>query len=394
MSEQHEPAPRLTDSPEPIAVEPARPASPRPPLGTIPVVPPVPDLPAAPGASLVSLEAWLAAAPAAAAVEPIAVSPTAPAHAVNRSEPLADPLEAGGEGDPSPSWALDPAVPDAVHRHSSEHAIDSHADEEPADQYELIDTAETGEPEPLPLAGEESVDAAAVEEVPADVSEQPAPAAAELPVDIEPVDAEPVAVESVDPEPLDVEPAGTGTEAAPSPEPLPLAASSPVIVPAEPTAEELSLMPVERDEIVPLTAVAAGALVTSAAAPETVPVQTSAEVFDHAHHDVETRTGILSYGILTKTAGVGGLAACVAGLVVLVTACAGYQTVFGRSLLGFGEYITYVAAGGLIVALLGGFIEHRRLREETHVLAAFFTNALAAVGGLLLWAVAAGVKFL
>jgi hypothetical protein len=245
-------------------------------------------------------------------------------------------------------------VPDVVHRHSSEHAIDSLADEEPVDQYELIDTAETGEPEPLPLAGEVSFDAAAVEEVPADVSEPPAPAAVELATGTEPVDAEPVAVESGDPEPLDVEPAGTGTGAAPSPEPLPLAASG----------------------------------------PETVPVQTSAEVFDYAHHDVETRTGILSYGILTKTAGVGGLAACVAGLAVLVTACAGYQTVFGRSLLGFGEYITYVAAGGLVVALLGGFIEHRRLREETHVLAAFFTNALAAVGGLLLWAVAAGVKFL
>ncbi|MDB5296248.1 MAG: hypothetical protein JWO31_2231, partial [Phycisphaerales bacterium] len=55
------------------------------------------------------------------------------------------------------------------------------------------------------------------------------------------------------------------------------------------------------------------------------------------------------------------------------------------NVLLLGRYITLVAVGGLVLAIVGGFIEHRRMREETHVMAALFANALAAVGGGMLW---------
>jgi hypothetical protein len=42
------------------------------------------------------------------------------------------------------------------------------------------------------------------------------------------------------------------------------------------------------------------------------------------------------------------------------------------------------------LAIIGGLIEHRRMREETHVLAAVFSNLIASAGGALLWLVYAG----
>jgi hypothetical protein len=228
---------------------------------------------------------------------------------------------------------------------------------------------------------------------------------------------------------------------------------SPALVEAEPSHEALAGMPQERDAAVPLAAVAAGALVTSAASPDTIPDSTATETFAHAHEDVGQRTGFLSHGILTKLGGVAGLAGCTAGLLIILATCAGLTPTsnegllaFNRDvvrwvavglaamlvlqvavvvltkgrwrgvvqtaaaaalaggawvaiewhhdqmtdvdLLGLGKYVWWAGLGGLGLGLLGGLIEHRRLREETAVLAAAFTCVLATVGGVALQAVA------
>lgn len=188
------------------------------------------------------------------------------------------------------------------------------------------------------------------------------------------------------------------TAAAADPDVVPVAApteqtADPVTLSAEPTAEQLASIPVERDAGVPAAAVAAGALVSSAASPETAGEQTAAEVFAHAHDDVEARRGVLSLGLLTKLAGVGGLLACTAGLAIMLMACAGMTTLAGFPLLAYGWWVMWAGVYGLGVAVVGGLLEHRRLREETHVLAALFTNALAAVGGLLIWAAFNGWRY-
>lgn len=121
--------------------------------------------------------------------------------------------------------------------------------------------------------------------------------------------------------------------------------------------------------------------------------QTSyAETFAHAHEDVASRKGIFATGPLTRLAGFGGLLACVAGLAMVIASCAGVERVGAFALFSFSQYVLYVSLGGLALALLGGLIEHRRMREETHILAALFTNALGAIGGALLYVLWMGWK--
>jgi hypothetical protein len=178
-------------------------------------------------------------------------------------------------------------------------------------------------------------------------------------------------------------------------------AEEPVLVtPGEPTPRELSEMPPE--PAIPVALPAATAVVAEAAASdESVEEhdQTSTEIFVHAHEDVESRRGPLAAGPITKFAGFAGLLGCAAGLAVLLTACAGYKStgdvvglkmIGNFQLLGFGYWIMWAGVCGVGLAIVGGFIEHRQLREETHVLGALFSNALAAVGGLLLWLAATG----
>lgn len=182
--------------------------------------------------------------------------------------------------------------------------------------------------------------------------------------------------------------------------------------------------------------------------------QTATQFFAHAREDVEHRRGILSFGLFTKLAGLTGLLAFVAATAILFIAGAGMSSlssqdlgtfgwglkwgaiwvggfaillsvgsllfrswwssavlaaviaiimgggwfalttyhgrVEGFNLLGVSPYLTYAGLAGLAVAILGGFIEHRRLREETHVLAALFSNVLALLVGGVLWFFASG----
>lgn len=186
--------------------------------------------------------------------------------------------------------------------------------------------------------------------------------------------------------------------------------------------------------------------------------QTAAQFFAHAHEDVEQRRGMLSLGLLTRLSGLGGLVATIAALSILLLACAGYSEltqqniplgrylmkysalylggfavllavgaifwkswwpsavtaavsalalgggwlaleqypghVAGFSLLSLSPYITYVGVGGLVLAIVGGLIEHRRLRQETAVLAAVFTNVLASLSGGVLWMLWNGMSLL
>lgn len=184
--------------------------------------------------------------------------------------------------------------------------------------------------------------------------------------------------------------------------------------------------------------------------------QTAAEFFTHAHEDVEKRRGVLSLGLLTRLAGISGLVACIGGLAIMMLACAGmtqlsdsnietlrhglmwgaigvggiavllslgsilfkswkasaavyavlaivmgggwfalghFQAqVAGFNILSVTEWLTYLGLGGIGLTIVGGFLEHRRLREETAVLASLFSNALASVGGGLLWWLSTGAS--
>jgi hypothetical protein len=175
-----------------------------------------------------------------------------------------------------------------------------------------------------------------------------------------------------------------------SPEPLEVVESHSAVVAAEPSPRELAVMPPEPEQAIPLANFAPAVPVHATDAGESIHDQTSTDVFVHAHEDVESRRGPLSNGYITKFAGLAGLIACIGGLAVLLTACAGVRDIKGFVILNLGWWIMWTGVGGIAVALLGGLIEHRRLREETHVLGALFSNALAAIGGLLLWFAANG----
>ncbi len=184
--------------------------------------------------------------------------------------------------------------------------------------------------------------------------------------------------------------------------------------------------------------------------------QTASEFFTHAHEDVEKRRGVLSLGLLTRLAGISGLVACVGGLAIMMLACAGMtqlshsdigtlrhglmwggigvgglavllslgsilfkswktsallyavvaiamgggwfalghfqMQVAGFDILSVTKWLTYGGLGGIGLTIVGGFLEHRRLREETAVLASLFSNVLASVGGGLLWWLSTGAS--
>lgn len=343
--------------------------------------------------------------------------------------------------------------------------------EPPTVRDELADLAPERAAGPLPLAMPGQEEAANLMPDPVPAGDEPLVVDADVPPspDVPPAVEPELAVAAGS-----VSVADGGTSSGPA-EPVPV---GPVMTMAsEPTPIELASIPPEPDGAVPVaalapvagtggaapvTANAADAATLDAASAVAAPAadhrQTATTVFAHAREDAEYRRGVLSHGLLTKTAGVAGLLACVVGLAVMLLACAGlvparsanllavneyamwtavgvgglalllvagsfrwkswWQTAIGAVVVavalggvwfavgryharidGFNPlivspYIVYAAAGGLALALLGGLVEHRRMREETHVLAALFTNAIAAVGGALLWVVQVGWKII
>lgn len=85
---------------------------------------------------------------------------------------------------------------------------------------------------------------------------------------------------------------------------------------------------------------------------------------------------------LVRFGGILGIAASVAGLLILVAACHGLQQAVSFS------YVPIALAGvGLLLSLVGAVAQHHRIDEDTHVLLALFTNGIGIVGGLLEMAV-------
>lgn len=200
-------------------------------------------------------------------------------------------------------------------------------------------------------------------------SDQVEASEAEKTVELAPAEPAPLEIASAS------ESLGVGTDAA-----------HPAVLPAEPSPRELAEMPPEPQRPVPVPV-----LPMDGAEPQAAAEPTSTEVFVHAHDDVESRGGQFGSAYVTQVAGVIGLLGCTAGLAVMLTACFGYSRIYSFPVLSVGYWVMWAGVGGLVIGILGGIIEHRRMREETHVLGALFSNALAAIGGLLLWMAATGV---
>jgi crotonobetainyl-CoA:carnitine CoA-transferase CaiB-like acyl-CoA transferase len=87
---------------------------------------------------------------------------------------------------------------------------------------------------------------------------------------------------------------------------------------------------------------------------------------------------------LLKLGGLIGLAACLAGLAVLIASCGGVL------LFSAAPFIIGAGALGLAISLLAVLVQRRRIGEETHVLLALFVNVLSIAGGLMEMAVLKG----
>jgi hypothetical protein len=68
----------------------------------------------------------------------------------------------------------------------------------------------------------------------------------------------------------------------------------------------------------------------------------------------------------------------VLGLAILIIGCAGYSAalIAAPGAVGLG-------ALGIVIALIGGFFQRRRIGEDTHVLQALFVCVLSVIGGML-----------
>jgi hypothetical protein len=81
---------------------------------------------------------------------------------------------------------------------------------------------------------------------------------------------------------------------------------------------------------------------------------------------------------LLRLGGALGIAACVVGLLVLLTACAGMNKVLALSLIPVG-----LSLPGLIITLVAAVTEKASIAEDTHVLQALFATLVGLIGGLL-----------
>jgi hypothetical protein len=80
---------------------------------------------------------------------------------------------------------------------------------------------------------------------------------------------------------------------------------------------------------------------------------------------------------LVRAGGALGIAGCMIGLLVFITACAGFDAVFYFSPIPF-----LMGVVGLVMVIAGG-VQQRTLKiEDMHVVAAFFVTLIATIGGL------------
>jgi hypothetical protein len=81
---------------------------------------------------------------------------------------------------------------------------------------------------------------------------------------------------------------------------------------------------------------------------------------------------------LLRLGGALGIAACVVGLLVFVTACAGFGKAVVLSIIPVGLSIPALA-----LTLIGAVKDKHLISEDTHVLQALFASLVGLIGGLL-----------
>ncbi len=91
---------------------------------------------------------------------------------------------------------------------------------------------------------------------------------------------------------------------------------------------------------------------------------------------------------LVRTGGALGIAGSCLGLLIFLTACAGFDAAFALAILPL-----LLGAVGLVMALVGA-LRKGFVIEDTHVLAAFFTTSLALIGGIIEFAVFRGSRII
>jgi hypothetical protein len=84
-----------------------------------------------------------------------------------------------------------------------------------------------------------------------------------------------------------------------------------------------------------------------------------------------------------------GIAACIIGLIIFFTGCAGFNAVFMLSILPL-----LLGGFGLVLSVLGPTVQKQIHVDDPNVFAALFLNVLGIVGGLLLMSVWMGWKIL
>ena len=80
---------------------------------------------------------------------------------------------------------------------------------------------------------------------------------------------------------------------------------------------------------------------------------------------------------VTRFGGGLGVAGCFVGLMIFLAACGGLGAANRFSLIPIA-----MGAASIILSLVGGAIEHKKLPEDTAVFGALFAGALSLIGGL------------
>src|SRR5690242_5182419 len=81
---------------------------------------------------------------------------------------------------------------------------------------------------------------------------------------------------------------------------------------------------------------------------------------------------------LVQVGGALGIAACIIGLAIFLAGCAGYGAVFNLSMIPLA--LGFI---GLVLAIVGGFVQKTPHLEDTAAIAAMFVSILGVIGGLL-----------
>ena len=89
---------------------------------------------------------------------------------------------------------------------------------------------------------------------------------------------------------------------------------------------------------------------------------------------------------LVKVGGALAIAGTIIGALIFVAACFGFSAAFMLSPIP-----TIFGAVGLVLAIIGGVVQHPVGVEDTHVLAAIVLSLAVLVGGMLEWTIWRGV---